>query len=63
MRDAGHLDLAQPGSRPEYGPSYYGAFVADPAGNGIEAFHHDHVRTDGEIIDHVRLRVIDSSRY
>jgi catechol 2,3-dioxygenase-like lactoylglutathione lyase family enzyme len=59
MRDAGHPDLGPPGPRPEYSPSYYGAFIADPAGNSIEAVHHDHTRTDGEIIDHVWLRVRD----
>ena len=59
MRDAGHPDLGQPGPRPQYSPSYYGAFIADPAGNSIEAVHHDHTRTDGEIIDHLWLRVSD----
>ncbi len=59
MRDAGHLDLGPPGPRPEYSPSYYGAFVADPAGNSVEAVHHDRPRTDGCIVDHLWLRVRD----
>ena len=29
-----------PGLRPNYGPSYYGAFVFDPEGNKIEAVCH-----------------------
>jgi catechol 2,3-dioxygenase-like lactoylglutathione lyase family enzyme len=29
-----------PGPRPEYHPSYYGAFVLDPDGNNIEAVCH-----------------------
>ena len=57
MRDAGHPDLGAPGPRPEYSPSYYGAFVADPAGNSVEAVHHDHLRSDGGVIDHLWLRV------
>lgn len=52
MRDAGDPDLGGPGPRPYYTPTYYGAFVADPAGNSIEALHHDHLRTDGCTIDH-----------
>lgn len=59
MRDAGHPDLGAPGPRPEYTPSYYGAFIADPAGNSIEAVHHKPRRTDGTTIDHLWLRVRD----
>ena len=59
MRDAGHPDLGAPGPRPEYTPTYYGAFVADPAGNSIEALHHKPRRTDGTTIDHLWLRVRD----
>jgi catechol 2,3-dioxygenase-like lactoylglutathione lyase family enzyme len=51
-----------PGPRPHYTPTYYGAFVADPAGNSIEALHHDHLRTDGCTIDHLWLRVRDLER-
>ncbi|WP_370695392.1 VOC family protein [Patulibacter sp.] len=37
---AGHQDDGAPGIREAYGPGYYGAFVRDPDGNGIEAVHH-----------------------
>jgi catechol 2,3-dioxygenase-like lactoylglutathione lyase family enzyme len=33
----GATDAGPPGLRPEYGPTYYGAFVLDPDGNKIEA--------------------------
>lgn len=59
MRDAGHPDLGAPGPRPLYSPTYYGAFIADPAGNSIEAVDRDHTRSDGGIIDHLWLRVRD----
>ena len=59
MRDAGHPDLGPPGPRPEYTPTYYGAFIADPAGNSIEAVHKQPPRTDGTTIDHLWLRVHD----
>lgn len=34
---AGGRDNGAPGFRPEYGETYYGAFVLDPDGNNIEA--------------------------
>ena len=37
---AGGRDNGAPGLRPQYHPSYYGAFVLDPDGNNIEAVHH-----------------------
>lgn len=37
---AGGRDNGPPGLRPEYHPSYYGAFVLDPEGNNIEAVTH-----------------------
>jgi catechol 2,3-dioxygenase-like lactoylglutathione lyase family enzyme len=37
---AGGLDNGQPGLRPEYHSSYYGAYVLDPDGNNIEAVCH-----------------------
>ena len=55
MRDAGYANLGSPGPRPEYSPTYYGAFVADPAGNSIEAVHH-RARSGGRTVDHVWLR-------
>jgi catechol 2,3-dioxygenase-like lactoylglutathione lyase family enzyme len=33
---AGGEDNGPPGPRPDYGPSYYAAFVHDPEGNNIE---------------------------
>ncbi len=37
---AGGSDNGQPGLRPEYHPTYYGAFVLDPDGINIEAACH-----------------------
>ena len=37
---AGGTDNGKPGLRPEYHPSYYGAFVLDPDGHAIEAVCH-----------------------
>ncbi len=37
---AGATDNGKPGMRPQYHPSYYGAFVLDPDGNNIEAVTH-----------------------
>jgi catechol 2,3-dioxygenase-like lactoylglutathione lyase family enzyme len=59
MRDAGAPDLGPPGPRPQYTPTYYGAFVADPGGNSIEAVHHENRRSDDGALDHLWLRVRD----
>jgi catechol 2,3-dioxygenase-like lactoylglutathione lyase family enzyme len=37
---AGGTDNGVPGLRPQYHPSYYGAFVLDPHGNNVEAVNH-----------------------
>jgi catechol 2,3-dioxygenase-like lactoylglutathione lyase family enzyme len=37
---AGGRDNGGPGLRPQYHPSYYGAFVSDPDSNNIEAVCH-----------------------
>jgi catechol 2,3-dioxygenase-like lactoylglutathione lyase family enzyme len=37
---AGGKDDGKPGLRPEYHPTYYGAFVLDPDGNNVEAVCH-----------------------
>ena len=37
---AGGRDNGAPGPRPEYHPTYYGAFVLDPDGNNVEAVCH-----------------------
>jgi catechol 2,3-dioxygenase-like lactoylglutathione lyase family enzyme len=34
---AGGADDGAPGSRPDYGPAYYGGFIRDPDGHKIEA--------------------------
>lgn len=36
---AGARDNGAPGPRPDYGPTYYAAFLFDPDGNNIEAVH------------------------
>jgi catechol 2,3-dioxygenase-like lactoylglutathione lyase family enzyme len=55
---AGYQDDGAPGPRPQYGPSYYGAFLLDPDGNSAEAVHHDAAREPGRI-DHLWIRVAD----
>lgn len=37
---AGGRDNGGPGVRPQYHPTYYGAFVFDPDGNNVEAVCH-----------------------
>jgi len=57
MTEAGYTSDGEPGPRPEYSETYYGAFVLDPDGNSIEAVHHERVRP-GEM-DHLWLRTRD----
>jgi catechol 2,3-dioxygenase-like lactoylglutathione lyase family enzyme len=38
LRSGGH-DNGSPGLRPAYGPDYYAAFIIDPDGYRIEAYH------------------------
>ena len=52
---AGFESDGEPGPRPEYGGSYYGAFVRDPDGNSAEAVHNPPLNAVGRI-DHVWLR-------
>jgi catechol 2,3-dioxygenase-like lactoylglutathione lyase family enzyme len=35
--EAGGRDNGGPGPRPDYGPTYYAAFLIDPDGNNVEA--------------------------
>lgn len=42
----GGRDAGPPGSRPEYSPDYYGAFVFDPTGTKVEAV----CRTDSPLV-------------
>ena len=37
---AGGTDNGEPGPRPHYHQTYYGAFVLDPDGNNVEAVYH-----------------------
>jgi catechol 2,3-dioxygenase-like lactoylglutathione lyase family enzyme len=57
MTEAGYESDGEPGPRPEYGSTYYGAFVLDPDGNSIEAVHHETSRAGK--IDHLWLRSRD----
>ncbi|MDQ8044431.1 MAG: VOC family protein [Solirubrobacteraceae bacterium] len=57
--DAGFASDGEPGPRPVYGDDYVGAFLLDPDGNSIEAMRHEHMRTDGGLIDHVTVGVDD----
>lgn len=41
MVDAGWTSDGEPGPRPQYGATYYGAFILDPDRNSIEAMHHE----------------------
>src|SRR3954471_22648247 len=36
---AGDRGAGGPGPRPQYAPTYYGAFLLDPDGNSVEAVH------------------------
>jgi catechol 2,3-dioxygenase-like lactoylglutathione lyase family enzyme len=57
MVEAGYESDGEPGPRPEYSESYYGAFVLDPDGNSVESVHHDSVRPGA--LDHLWLRTPD----
>jgi catechol 2,3-dioxygenase-like lactoylglutathione lyase family enzyme len=56
--DARAMSDGEPGERPQYTPSYYGAFLLDPDGNSAEAVIHNDVRRGGHI-DHLWIRVED----
>jgi catechol 2,3-dioxygenase-like lactoylglutathione lyase family enzyme len=60
----GYADDGAPGPRPEYGPTYYGAFIRDHENNSIEAVNHDSSNPDTGVIDHlwIRVRDLDASR-
>jgi catechol 2,3-dioxygenase-like lactoylglutathione lyase family enzyme len=57
MTADGHPDDGSPGPRPQYSPTYYGAFVRDPDGNSIEAVHHGEPREGENNVDHLWIRV------
>ncbi len=52
----GGEDDGEPGERPQYTSSYYGAFLRDPDGNSAEAVFHSDVRRGGHI-DHLWIGV------
>jgi catechol 2,3-dioxygenase-like lactoylglutathione lyase family enzyme len=58
--DAGYREDGPPGPRPQYGPTYYGAFLLDPDGNSAEAIHDDRENPVpmGQV-DHLWIRVRD----
>lgn len=58
---AGYRSDGEPGLRPQYSATYYGAFLLDPDGNSAEAVHHDSLRERGNI-DHLWIRVADVER-
>jgi catechol 2,3-dioxygenase-like lactoylglutathione lyase family enzyme len=41
---AGGRDNGPPGLRPDYGPTYFAAFLIDPDGNNVEAVCHEETR-------------------
>jgi catechol 2,3-dioxygenase-like lactoylglutathione lyase family enzyme len=57
LTEAGYESDGEPGPRPEYSASYYGAFVRDPDGNSVEAVHHATSRA--REVDHLWLRTRD----
>lgn len=57
MIEAGYDSDGEPGPRPQYSASYYGAFVVDPDGNSVESVHHDTSRP--REVDHLWLRTRD----
>jgi catechol 2,3-dioxygenase-like lactoylglutathione lyase family enzyme len=66
MTDAGYESDGDPGVRPWYHQSYYGAFVLDPDGNSVEFVHHHTTDPDASVIDHLWLRtrsVADAKRF
>jgi catechol 2,3-dioxygenase-like lactoylglutathione lyase family enzyme len=56
MTKAGYQSDGDPGERPWYHESYYGAFVLDPDGNSVEYVHHHSTDPEASIIDHLWLR-------
>jgi catechol 2,3-dioxygenase-like lactoylglutathione lyase family enzyme len=59
MTGAGYVSDGDPGVRPWYHPSYYGAFVLDPDGHSVELVHHHTTNPDASVIDHLWLRTPD----
>jgi len=56
---AGYVDDGAPGLRPEYGSTYYGAFIRDLDGNSVEAVQHASATRRPGLIDHLWIRTRD----
>jgi catechol 2,3-dioxygenase-like lactoylglutathione lyase family enzyme len=56
---AGYRNDGEPGSRPEYSASYYGAFIRDRDENSIEAVVRERQGPAAGTIDHLWIRVRD----
>jgi catechol 2,3-dioxygenase-like lactoylglutathione lyase family enzyme len=56
---AGYTSDGEPGERPEYSDTYYGAFLRDPDGNSVEAVFHGRERHGSSAVDHLWIRVGD----
>jgi catechol 2,3-dioxygenase-like lactoylglutathione lyase family enzyme len=56
LTGAGYESDGEPGVRPQYHETYYGAFVRDPDGNSVESVHHHTTNPDATLIDHLWLR-------
>jgi catechol 2,3-dioxygenase-like lactoylglutathione lyase family enzyme len=56
LTNAGYENDGDPGERPWYHESYYGAFVLDPDGNSVELVHHHTTNPEASLIDHLWLR-------
>jgi catechol 2,3-dioxygenase-like lactoylglutathione lyase family enzyme len=59
MTSAGHRDEGPPGLRPQYGSTYYGAFIRDADDNSLEAVHHESADATTSVIDHLWIRVAE----
>jgi catechol 2,3-dioxygenase-like lactoylglutathione lyase family enzyme len=59
MTGAGYESDGDPGVRPQYHETYYGAFVLDPDGNSVESVHHHTTNPEATLIDHLWLRARD----
>jgi catechol 2,3-dioxygenase-like lactoylglutathione lyase family enzyme len=57
--EADYESDGEPGLRPQYHPSYYGAFLLDPDGNSLEACTGFRDELGGPLIDHLWLGVSD----
>jgi catechol 2,3-dioxygenase-like lactoylglutathione lyase family enzyme len=56
MTTAGYENDGDPGVRPWYHETYYGAFVLDPDGNSVEYVHHHRTNPEASLVDHLWLR-------